>query len=89
MSWELSFGDSDTASFEMHAHDAFNAEVAKPPADQFEVATRAAQAIIDSGAAGDGLARLFVVTMSGHANPGHEQRAGWANDTVTVTVRQQ
>lgn len=27
-----------------------------------------------------------TVTLSGHANPGHMPTAGWANDTVTITV---
>lgn len=29
-----------------------------------------------------------TVTIAGHANPNHEPREGWANDEVTVTVRQ-
>lgn len=27
-----------------------------------------------------------VVTMSGHANPGHAPRDGWSDETITVTV---
>jgi len=27
-----------------------------------------------------------VVTMSGHANPDHAPRSGWANECITVSV---
>lgn len=55
--------------------------------DQFEAARDAAYAIMASGATG-GPDKKFVVTMSGHANPGHEPRPGWATDTITVAVVQ-
>jgi hypothetical protein len=30
----------------------------------------------------------FSITLAGHSNPNHEPKAGWANDTITVTVTQ-
>jgi len=55
--------------------------------DQFEAACNAAYAILASAAVG-GQGKKFVVTMSGHSNPGHEPRPGWANDVITVSVTQ-
>ena len=55
--------------------------------DQFEAARDAAYAIMASGAVG-GPAKKFVVTMSGHANPGHEPRPGWASDAIMIMVQQ-
>lgn len=58
--------------------------------DQLEAAKKAAIAILRSGAVGDpkGENRDYIVTLSGHSNPGHAPRPGFANDTVTVTVSQ-
>jgi hypothetical protein len=55
--------------------------------EQFEAAAAAAQALVDSGVVGSADKRLSIV-LSGHANPGHEPRSGWASDTVTVTISQ-
>ena len=54
--------------------------------DQFDAVAAAVQSIIDSGAVGKN--KRFVVNMSGHANPGHEPREGWANDCVTFSLSQ-
>lgn len=53
-------------------------------AEQYEVAVAAALAIIASGSVGT--TASLRVALSGHANPGHGKREGWANDTITVTV---
>jgi len=55
--------------------------------DQVEAAREAAKAIMRSGAVG-GESTLFRVTASGHSNPGHVPREGWANDCITLTVSQ-
>ena len=55
---------------------------------QLAVAKAVAEALIGSGALGDGAdGRLFLVSMAGHANPGHQPTPGWGNDTLTVSVR--
>lgn len=55
--------------------------------DQFDAALVAAVAIIQSGSVGSP-SHTFSVAMSGHSNPGHGPREGFANDVVTVTVAQ-
>lgn len=50
---------------------------------QFEAAVQAAKALAEVvGRPGDEV----IVTISGHANPDHAPRPGWANETVTVSV---
>lgn len=44
--------------------------------DQFSAAVVAAGVLIESGAFGSP-DKTFYVTLSGHANPGHEPRGGW------------
>lgn len=53
---------------------------------QAEQSTYAAVAIIESGCLGDG---PFLVSLSGHANPGHEPRDGWVNDVVSISISAQ
>lgn len=55
--------------------------------EQFQLAKGIANNLIASGVVGKG-SKEFIVTLSGHANPGHEPRAGYANDAITVTVSQ-
>ena len=52
---------------------------------QMEQATYAAVAILQSGALGAG---PYLVQLSGHANPGHEQRPGWSQDSIRINVEQ-
>lgn len=54
--------------------------------EQYTVALKVAQDVIESGAVGSG---DFTVTLSGHGNPNHEKLAGWGNDFVQITVSQQ
>ena len=55
-------------------------------AEQFDAASMAARHLVDSGVIG--VNKAYRVTLSGHANPDHEPRPGWANDVVTVIVAQ-
>ncbi len=55
--------------------------------DQVTAARDAVCAIIASSTVG-GEDRQYHVTMAGHANPDHMPRAGWANDTINVSVSQ-
>jgi hypothetical protein len=52
---------------------------------QVKSAHAAAKAIIDSGCVGSG---PYYVGISGHANPEHKPREGWANDSVYVSISQ-
>jgi hypothetical protein len=50
---------------------------------QFEAAVEAAKALAAVvGRPSDAV----IVTLNGHANPDHGPRAGWANETITVSV---
>lgn len=54
--------------------------------DQIKAARAAAMSLLDSGCVGAG--EFFSVSISGHANPDHKPADGWANDSVSVNVRQ-
>lgn len=50
---------------------------------QFQAAVAAAKLLaVSVGRLGDEV----MVTMSGHANPGHAPRVGWADEVITVSV---
>ncbi len=51
----------------------------------YEVAKKAAQEILESGAIGQG---NFSVVLNGHANPGNAPADGWCNDEVAIVIRQ-
>ncbi len=53
--------------------------------EQFEDAKYAARELAYSVGRPDD---QVVVSLSGHVNPGHQPRPGWANDMITVTVTQ-
>lgn len=55
--------------------------------EQFKEALDAAMSLIVSGAFGDDT-KTFYIRLSGHSNPNHEPRSGWANDSVVVSVSQ-
>ena len=55
--------------------------------DQFDAVTEAVITLINSGSVGDA-SRRFSMTLTGHANPNHEPRDGWANDAVTISLYQ-
>jgi len=53
---------------------------------QAEQATYAAVRLIKSGCLGDG---PFRISLSGHANPGHQPRDGWADDAISISIAAQ
>lgn len=55
---------------------------------QFGHASEAAAEIIDSGVLGDPDKYRFNVSLVGHANPNHEPRDGWANDSISISISQ-
>ena len=55
--------------------------------EQFEAASQAAFAIIDSGAAGDKKSD-FVIAISGHANPDHRPANGQPNESIAISINQ-
>jgi len=91
MSWNVTLNDIDPAQLGKLAHDAYedlrqrhadDAEVLPAMNEQFDAALAAASS---------GMTRVVGkgkvnVTLSGHANPRHEPREGWANDYVSVHV---
>jgi hypothetical protein len=55
--------------------------------EQYDAARSVACTLIATGAIG-AKAKVFSVSLSGHANPGHVPQEGWANDCITVSVSQ-
>lgn len=59
-------------------------EVESEQGQQFTAAMNAVRALVDAvGRPEDEVS----VSLMGHANPGHGPREGWANETITITVR--
>lgn len=63
-----------------------HAEYFREPEVKGQVATalNVVEAIVESGAIGS--PANLSVNISGHANPDHQPREGWSNDTITVAV---
>ena len=53
--------------------------------EQFAQATQAVADLIRSGVLGD-VNDVFVVNISGHANPGHEPISGWSDDHLSFSI---
>lgn len=97
MSWNIALTDIDPGDIEDAAIEAYQrfkanysdaAEVFPAMDEQFDVAVEMARVALLGTAdrkpvVGDGNVN---VTLSGHANPGHKPRQGWANDYVSVHV---
>ncbi len=92
MSWSVQLADVDPMTVEEATRERYaafkanysdHAEVYQAMDEQFEAALNAARVLLVRGTVGGGNVN---VTLSGHANPGHKPRQGWANDTVTVSV---
>lgn len=94
MSWSVSTGQQRPQNIERAIKDLeLPEDVAgwnQDHADQLEAAKKAAIAMLRSGCVGDPKAenRDYIASLSGHSNPGHAPRPGFANDSVTVTVTQ-
>ena len=56
--------------------------------EQVASALEAVLVLLSYNALGDPKENDYVVSISGHANPGHKPTPGWANDAVTITVAQ-
>lgn len=87
MSWSESFTDltvDDLADLEPR-----NAGTSEPASyEQFTAARDAIAMLIQTGAVGDPDTKRFSGSLTGHANPGHEPAAGWANDGVYISFSQ-
>lgn len=55
--------------------------------DQLSALKEAVTDIILSGAVGD-VGETYVVSVGGHANPGHEKTPGWSNDSISINIYQ-
>lgn len=86
MSWSLG-GKVDSAEaveqLELVDYGDKSAEVR----EQVQLAKGIAKQIVESGLVGPP-GHTFNVSLSGHANPGHGPKAGYANDAITISVYQ-
>lgn len=55
---------------------------------QFTAAQAAAIALVESGAITNPANQGVYVALNGHSNPGHTATAGYAPDSITVSVSQ-
>jgi hypothetical protein len=74
--------DTDTPS---DARPADLNKLAPEALEQFEHARQTAFDTLDAGVMGDG---EVVVTISGHANPGHKPKNGQPNDSIAFSIQQ-
>lgn len=64
-------------------------EQAKPARDeQVRAAQEAAIDMLLAGAVGSGEGKAFTLSISGHANEGHEPAQAWSNDFVSIRLQQ-
>lgn len=82
MSWGTR-SDASTKDYIRIVDVVFSEDVKDEQAAQVAAAVDAAKALAAVVGRSDD---RVVVTMSGHANPGHAPRLGWANECITVTV---
>lgn len=62
-------------------------ELSEESLDQLNVAKRAVNAIILTGAMGS-VDETYNVSLTGHSNPGHEKTPGWSNDSLIINIYQ-
>jgi hypothetical protein len=92
VSWSFYVGPVDRDGFDTAIDDARAAAQAvieqnnPDGADQADLAVELAKRIVASGVVGAG--GRVAASLGGHGNPGHRPLAGWANDTITVSVGQ-
>lgn len=82
MSWSAS-GTAENGEVEI----ALPGGLSPDSMEQAMVGSAAVQDIVKSGCLGDPEAKYFV-SMTGHANPGHEPTEGWSNDSLYVSISQ-
>jgi hypothetical protein len=92
MSWSRSYSSlgafrADQSSPSAPDQNGPNAE-SRETLEAIEQARGLAARAIRSGVFGDEAECDFSIILSGHANPGHRPRSGWANDCVTISVVQ-
>ena len=92
MSWNVTLTDLDPSEVgaaaakacrDFKANYSDDAEAILAMDEQMEAALNVVRFLMPRDVVGEGNVN---VTLSGHANPGHKPRQGWANDYVAVHV---
>lgn len=83
MSWSAHYEVKTDGSFTEPVESAISSVESRA---QFEVAFDAAAAIIGTKVLGE--EKGFRVSLSGHANEGHNPVPGWSSDSVTINIYQ-
>ncbi len=68
------------------AYEAMGIDLEEESRHQITVAINEAAAIAASGALGHQYP--LSVSMGGHSNPRHEERTGWATESITISILQ-
>jgi hypothetical protein len=95
MSWSASItipkgsNDDEAAYLIEQASVSGNDDCPKERDAQVEEAKLQARQLLFSEAPGQVGACAWEIFLSGHANPGHEQRREWSSERVSVAVQQQ
>lgn len=91
MSWGISIPETTQAEVAEHlrkAVDDYKAgltdSLSTEAEGQIEAAAKAFADVVATGALGGG---PVTGSLSGHANPGHKPKPGWAGDAISVSVR--
>jgi hypothetical protein len=95
MSWQLNYPDGVRGG--SNAWEDLNARTlddgldfgdsSEAVVEQVRQAKVMTNSIIVSGVVGD-KDKEFYVNLSGHANPDHEPKEGWANDMISISISQ-
>jgi len=85
MSWSAQYNLQEDGELVL----AFESGLGTKEADmQHDAALMAFANVLDFGALGDFYKYTYTLTLSGHANPGHEPTDGWANDQLSMVIAQ-
>lgn len=83
MSWSTHTPEAQSKSSIIVPEPALSDDVEAEQGHQFNVAVEAAKKLAEAvGRPGDDVR----ITLSGHANPDHAPRPGWAEEMITVSV---
>lgn len=92
MSWSISYPSREDFVADRRSDPNMRSNTTEVDA-QIRAARAAAAAVIDSGTVGQDAnvpqgRKDFAISISGHANPGHEPAQGWANDCINISISQ-
>lgn len=87
MSWTASFGPMEVDDTWKHLYNwPLNGEETSEHRLQFQAALRAAHELAHEGVVGAPEDAQVFITLSGHANEGHQSKSGWSDSWVSISL---